>query len=154
MKFLKKRKWITVLLIFILLFIIWNLVWYFVVATTYDQFTKNILKDQHDDYFLEEDGYSYYVSKPHYLSWTGNLVITNLESDNSIIIWPSVFDDNLEYGALVHVGDNGEASVGITVDEKLIPIESDSESEKIINDNKSELESLMSEAKSFWKLNR
>lgn len=107
-------------------------------------------KDQHGDFFLEKDEYSYYVDKPIYLSWSGNLTITDLESDNSVIIWPSFLDDNYEYGVLVHIG--GEASVGITVDEELKPIESDPDSEKIINDHKSELELLMSEAKRFWNL--
>jgi hypothetical protein len=149
---MKKRKWIIGLSILALLFIMWNLLWYLTVSTTYNQLTENISKDQHGDFFLEKDGYSYYVEKPIYLSWAGNLTITNLESDNSIIIWPSFFDDNYEYGVLVHIGDTGETSVGITVDEELKPIENDPDSEKIISDNKSELELLMSEAKSFWNL--
>lgn len=148
---MKKRKWtIGALILILLLFIIWNLVWYFTIATTYNQLTENMSKDQHGDFFLEKDEYSYYVDKPIYLSWSGNLTITDLKSDNSVIIWPSFLDDNYEYGVLVHIG--GEASVGITVDEELKPIESDPDSEKIINDHKSELELLMSEAKRFWNL--
>lgn len=149
---MKKRKWISRgLLLTLLLFIIWNSVWYFTIATTYNQLTENMSKDQHGDFFIEKDGYSYYVDKPIYLSWSGNLTITDLVSDNSIIIWPS-FDDHYEYGVLIHIDDTGETSAGITVDEELKPIESDPDSEKIINDNRSELESLMSKAKKFWNL--
>jgi hypothetical protein len=149
---MKKKKWIIGLSILALLFIIWNLLWYLTVSTTYNQLTENISKDQHNDFFLEKGGYSYYVVKPSYLTWTGNLTITNLDTDNSIIIWPSVFDDSFEYGLLVHVGDSGESVMGIKVDEKLRSIESDPDSEKIINDNKNELELIMSEAKSFWSI--
>ncbi len=130
-------------------FIVWNIIWYLLISHTYNPLVKEMPKDNFGEYYIENDGYSYYATKPDYLSSTGNLVVTRLETDNCIIIWPSIYGNKVEYGAMIKVGNTG---IGITIDENLNPINDSEEDSKVIDDNKKELEELMAKAKVMWDL--
>lgn len=58
---------------------------------------------QKDRIYVDEDGYNYSLKLPTYLSWTGNLAITEENIDYALIIWPGVLGGEEEIGFfLIH----------------------------------------------------
>ena len=85
----QKKKRIIKYMLSILLgfFLIWNIVWS-VNFYTYYKFSSGYMKSP-VSYIKSGKDYTYTVACPGYLSFTGNLALTN--NDNlSIIIWPAL----------------------------------------------------------------
>src|SRR5699024_8822824 len=86
---MKKRTKIS-LSIILGIFVIVNLFWLSFYFIKYGSYTKSIPKHESGTYLLVTDQYDLSVKKPSYLSFTGNLAITNKEDDLSLLIWPTV----------------------------------------------------------------
>ena len=142
-----KKKIITIGIIAVSLFVLINLVWFIVVTIRYNKFIEAVPKNEWGRYFIrKDDGYMYSVKKPSYLSFTGNLGVVSKESDEALIIWPSIFD-GYEYGFRLQ---KEEKAYEIYVDENMNPIyEKDAH---IVNKFKTELEELFSKANETWNL--
>lgn len=98
-KFIKERKTLSFLIIMVAAFAIWNLVWFSTITITYDKYTKVVPKNWADVHVMTKDeGFMYSVSKPGYLSFTGNLVIKNTKTNEALFIWPKIFDGNYKFG--------------------------------------------------------
>lgn len=94
--------------IFILgvIFIIINLFW-FANYLSYNKYTR--AANQKSDlrvgtyYKSEDDGISYTIKKPDYLNTRGNLGSVNEDNSIAIILWPSLFCDEIErYGITLY----------------------------------------------------
>lgn len=102
-------------------------------------------------YFIDEEGYTYYVKYPDYLSFSGNVTVMipieddSVESfDNTLIIWVH-FGGKYEYGMFIHEDDN---VYQIYIDEQGNAIDSDTS--EIIGRHKSDIEILLQKANKIW----
>lgn len=93
-----KSTWIKVVIgIILLMFIIWNVMW-FSYTTKYSAYTETVPRNELGLYLVTDaEGYNYSVKKPIYLSFTGNLSVVHLEKEIDLIIWPN-WNGEFEYG--------------------------------------------------------
>ncbi len=103
--------------IVLVIFIILNVVWFGWRSATYRVFVLDGMEETESSTFIvprylltTDDGYSYSIKYPNYLSTTGNLGLT-LPSDynealytDSLIIWPKL-DGSYEYGVILYDDD-------------------------------------------------
>lgn len=139
-----------ILLIVILIFGVWNLSWFCITTIKYNKFVKVIPKNKWGLHFIEkEDGYLYNVKKPSYLSFTGNLGVSNKEKGEILIIWPLI-SGGYEYGFRLQ---KDGVAYEIYVDENMEPIDkNNSVATQNVKENKAELEKLFSKANKMWQL--
>lgn len=97
-----KRVLFAGLCIIVLLFILYNIFWISYVKYRFDPFTENLPKEN-DSILLSTDGMSYSVTKPRYLSLTGNLAVINESTHEGIIIWPE-FPAGYKYATVLNTG--------------------------------------------------
>ena len=81
------------------LFAVYNAVWFAYREIRYSPFTENVPKT-YGVYLTSKDDISYSVSKPSYLSFTGNLALTDENTAEGLIIWPE-FLSGYKYAALI-----------------------------------------------------
>ncbi len=143
----KRKKLYIILTVLILLFGVYNLIWYFVTQSKYDNLSKKmdeVVKNR--SYVLNAgDGYVYNVKYPDYLTFIGNLGVSDEKNEMSLIIWPSLFNGDNEYG--VRIIDEDE-SYEIMVDKDMKA--EDSEIKDIVNKYKDEIQILFQKADEKW----
>ena len=148
MKLSKGKKVIILLMVICLLFGVYNLIWYFTTQVKYSTYSENM--DEfipNRSYVLEgEDGYLYNVKYPDYLSFTGNLGVSNNNNEVSLIIWPSIFGED-KYGLKIDTIDD---SYEIIIDREMKA--EVSEDDKIIEKYKEEIEKLFQKADERWNI--
>lgn len=90
----KSRKIIVIALTaVVLVFLVYNLIWGVHVYETYCRFVPGMeeIHFLHTYAIQDEDGYTYNVKIPSYLSYTGNLgVQPPIGGDCALIIWPGI----------------------------------------------------------------
>lgn len=143
----KSKKLYIIITVIILLFGVYNLIWYYVTQSKYDNFSEKMdefVKNR--SYVLNPgDGYVYNVKYPDYLTFTGNLGVSDEKNEISLIIWPSLFNGENEYG--VRIIDEDE-SYEIMVDKDMKA--EDSEIEDIVNKYQDEIQILFHKADEKW----
>lgn len=148
MKLSNGKKIIIILIVICLLFVLYNIIWYFAIQSKYSEYSKNM--DEfipNRSYVLDgEDGYLYNVKNPDYLSFTGNLGISNNNNEVSLIIWPSFFGE-AKYGIKIDTIDD---SYEIIIDREMKA--EVSEDDKIIEKYKEEIERLFQKADERWNI--
>jgi len=105
-------------------------------------------------YYNDEDGYSWFVKYPDYLSFTGNITVMvptimddeDVHFDDTLIIWPKIFGD-FEYGMFIH---EGEDVFQIYIDTQGSAIDSDADD--LVERHKSNVVILLQKANENWKL--
>jgi len=145
-----------VILVIVFLIATYHLAWLGVYYIKYNPYTENIPQTESGVYLLSKDGYHYSVKKPSYLSFTGNLAITNEKDDLSLIIWP-LLTGGYEYGLQI-LGDNN-TFYSFVVDSELNYL-SDKNSEtmdkelmkNLKEERKREIEELISEVQRIWNI--
>lgn len=171
-------KLIALLSFVIFVFISTNLVWIFTTYIPYHNFASNLEKFEEDGKYVYYEknvgGYTYHLSMPEYLDFSGFLSVSdsegyvvtqdndgNITSTNGIsitlFIWPKVFSD-YKYG--VFILDDAQGiweQIYIDKNLKYIPVkenignkELNDYIEKLIADNYEEIKTLMSKAYLFW----
>lgn len=153
-----KKVIIIIVIIILVLFGLYNITWYQITHEKYDNFSeqmektfgKTYVKPFYTSYSSFEKGYGYKVKYPDYLSYTGNLAITN-NKDTTLIIWPSIFsEENNEYGVIIQ---DNEKGYQIMIDKKANPIEEIYEDEsKVLKEKKEEIRDLLNKANEKWNL--
>jgi hypothetical protein len=142
----KIKSFIILILTLILLFALYNLVWYFATQSKYGGYVKDM--DElfaNRSYVLEPgDGYLYNVKYPDYLSLTGNLGVTDEENGVALIIWPSFFGED-SYGVRIAT-DRDTYLVMVNKDIKAI----DSVDDDVIDKYKEEIKMLFQKADNKW----
>lgn len=147
---LKKVFWTIVILI-----LLYHISWFGVSIFKYNNYTEGFQVTENGKYLRSENGYHLSVKKPSYLSYTGNLAITNDKDDLSIIIWP-LLNGDYEYGLQILDTESG-VTYNIRVDSKLNYLNKENSSEmdknkvvKLIDQRKPEIKKMLKTAKSVW----
>lgn len=146
---MKKHKKLVFFILLIVVFGIYNLVWYIIIHSKYDKYTTNMNEFRPNISYVmqEDDGYLYNVKLPNYLSYTGNLCVSTEDGKHALLLWPKIFGAP-EYGVQITTEDNTVLS--IMVDSELNPIK-DSDSE-IITENFEILNLLLEKKEQYWDL--
>lgn len=142
----KKRRVIIILTVIGVLFGLYNLIWYFTTQSKYgnyidhmDEFVAN------RSYILNPgDGYLYNVKYPDYLTFTGNLGISDDNHLISLIIWPSFIGEN-KYGVRITDNDN---VYEVMLDKEMKAKES--ENNEIIDKHIGEIQEMFQKADEQW----
>jgi hypothetical protein len=148
MRIKKLNKTIIIISIIVLLFGVYNLMWFQLTKSKYrnyingmDEFRKNVSYVQNNG-----DGYLYNVKFPEYPTYTGNLAIATRDNKYSLIIWPNIFNNDFKYGVQIE-NENNEV-ISIRVDENMDSI---NEYDKEMTDkNKEILNELYYISKNKW----
>lgn len=148
MKKITVSKFLAVLLS---IFLLWNFIW-LANYLTYYKFTKGYEKKQNIFNKFDND-FVFTVKFPEYLSFTGNLAVSNV--DISIIIWPGYFSKGkYEYGIILQNEDNSGA-YSYYVDENLVYDEfrnTDTRNDELIEKNKKGIEALLLLIRKEWNI--
>ena len=165
--FMKKMKLIWKILIGLLAaFLLWNLVWFGYTHLKYAPYKEAVGYDEQRKkwYFRDEDDYVFGVGSPSYLSFTGNLSITqtwNISNDGKIlnesicdmIIWP-LMNGEYEYGICIsEITEDGEGMLTneFILDSKMQPIEVlTDEQQKLLDENAEQIAEIFQKAKKMW----
>lgn len=135
--------------ILVLLFAIYNLVWYFCSYNVYKSYVKDIpeVGDSGKYVYEDEEDYHYSVKLPAYLCFDGNLSVSEEEIDHALIIW-------IESG-----GKKIKAGVILTVDGEWVQIElkdsvtaEEQEYQYLIDENTEKINTLFEKANKKWNL--
>lgn len=127
-----KKKISTIVTVLISLIALYSIVWFAyseLVFSKYitDEFEKTPVSG-FSSRVKEVDGYILTVKKPDYGTFTGNLSITDQQSNISMLIWPSLMK-----GAQYHlIINDGTETFYIDVDEHFSPLENNSANEQVI----------------------
>jgi len=146
----KKTKIIALTtVVIIILFGIYNIVWYSIIQSKYNTYIENMDEfRKNKSYILKgDDGFLYNVKLPDYLSFTGNLGVTTEDGKYALLIWPNAFNNRVKYGVQLVNADNEMVRVMINED---ITALNDNYSD-IIEKNKVEINELLIKAKYKWK---
>ncbi len=152
------KKFLKTILVILILFILMNIVWFSWRVIKYNNYSKGMDKNTSYSIFVpkylktDNEGFSYSVKYPDYLSFTGNLAISMPSEDydyfsDSLIIWPTLLK-GYEYGLILYDEENNEYM--IEIDENQNPKES--ENEEIINEHKDNIKILFNKANEVWNL--
>lgn len=119
---MKKKVIIGISAIIVGVFAIMNIVWLVGWKLKYDNFADGYTVEETGEgmsinYMLDEDGYTYDVNKPDYLSYKGSLSVSK-SSTLSLIIWPG-FASDTEYG-LFALEDGYIYNLSLTEDGELL----------------------------------
>ncbi|TCT21700.1 hypothetical protein EDD68_1104 [Melghiribacillus thermohalophilus] len=150
-KFAKELSIKKIILTLVSLFILWNIIWFSTITIMYKPYVEKVPKNDFGVHFIEEDGYTFSVKKPDYLSFTGNLTVSNNKEGESLIIWPLVFG-GYEYG--VRLQKDGKA-YEIYVDQHLNPVkkdQGDNMAKQIIEKYRADIETLFRKGNAIWEL--
>lgn len=144
-KFIKRYKAVLIPIGLIFVFGIYNLLW-FINYASYNRFlTDSYIKlDAYSYIYDSEEGWIFFVKKPDYLSFTGNLHLSRQSVDNELLIWPSLFRED-RYGVSIYTGMDGEiyTFIDIMIDNQGNCISGKQEDEKLIEENAESINELL-----------
>lgn len=128
-------------------FLLLNLVWYGVTTVQYQPFVSAV-PDFDGVHSLMQDGVSYTVETPDYLSYTGRLMISDKQAGLAVGVYPQLFQDDT-YEVWIQEGVRGHL---LDVDDRLELLEPYDEQQEILTRNKPEITRLMEQAKTVFPL--
>ncbi|HAK42009.1 MAG TPA: hypothetical protein DCM59_03915 [Clostridium sp.] len=139
-----------ILIFIILVFVVLNISWFSITSIKYNKFVKDLPKFGPGlSYSTLKDGYNYNVKKPNYLSYTGNLGVSNSEKGEFLIIWPLIFGG---YKYNISIQRDGIV-YSFYVDENMNPLDKDdTNSASNIEKHKADIDALLSKANEMWPL--
>lgn len=154
---MKKKLVIRILLITVSLFLVVNIAWAVIRNAECIRFVKGFDKLETSTLMVpryalaDEQGFTYAVKYPDYLSLSGNLSVCLPEEDgslfvDSLIIWFGA-GNKLEYGVVLYDDDE---MYQIEIDRQGNPL--DTEFEYIADKHKENIELLISAANQIWNL--
>ena len=145
----KKKRFILLFVLFAGLFCMYNVFWFISVQYKYKDYLEAVPEEMgvHVQ-FDERDNVTYNVKKPDYLSFTGNLGISDKEG-LSLIIWPSLLKSDFAYGVRIQ---NDTRTHEIYINEKLEAITDYSEDRLIIEKYHNDIEKLFEKAEKKFKI--
>lgn len=131
--------------IFALIVIVFHICWFY----NYFLFTKftdglNEFK-KFVTFSILEENYVYHVKLPSYLTFTGNLAVSNGNGEYSLIIWPSRFQDT-KYGVRIPI--ENEATVSIMISRDLEA--EDEYDQPIVDESREHILDLFEKASKRW----
>ncbi|WP_062350432.1 hypothetical protein [Bacillus kwashiorkori] len=142
-----KRRILLTVIVLLGIFATWNIIWLIYVNVKFEKYMEAVPKNDLGAHILEKDGYVFNVKKPEYLSFTGNLGVSKLNSLDGLIIWPLLFG-GYEYGLRLQTE---EGVLEITVDDNKELLQS--KMNKTTYDKyKEDIEKLFAIAEEVWDL--
>jgi hypothetical protein len=150
-----KKKIFIIVGIIVGVFLIYNAFWFGWRNIKYSQYIESMEQNPHSNFivpryaYTAEDGFTYFVKFPDYLSFTGNLSLGPPMDENlgsALLIWPQF---------------NGEYSFGISISEEgggyQFYIDSqgnaiDSQFDEVLERNRYDVDGLLNRAKSRWNI--
>lgn len=143
------KKGLKIGLAMLILFAVYNALWLGNLYFTYHPFTKAVPRHESGMYVYYDPGmnYSYNVKLPDYLSFTGNVGVSD-NNGSGLIVWPGFFGQKRRYGVLVY---DGTQTYRIYVDENMKPVAPDEELSKVYREHEDEILKLWEAAQSKWK---
>lgn len=91
-------------------FVLWNLAWVINLSRNYIPYRNALNKSESGAYILEDNGYTYSIKLPDYLSFTGNMAVGKIDSQDTLIIWPSGIGEPV-YGVRLSVTEDQRENV-------------------------------------------
>ena len=158
------KKILKVFSVILAVFLVFNIIWALMVFPKYKDYKNAVGYDeQRERWYCREDDYIYSVSSPDYLSFTGNLSVSEVmkmkkdgtienKTNCSIIIWPEL-NGEYKFGANIGIrnDDNSITSYKYYIDEKIQPVnELVGEDKNIFEDNRAYIVELCRLAKEKW----
>jgi hypothetical protein len=140
------------------IFLSFTLLWFIVMNLKYSRFTDRVKKNEAGlHYYVTETGRAFYVKKPNFLSFTGNLVVSNYVKEEEknkdeiylgevrLFIWPSFFTNNFKYGVII-IDENKKYFIDLDKEMKAI----DSNYNDLISKYSREISDLFYSANTMW----
>lgn len=143
----KKKGW-RIALGLVAGFLLLNLVWYGVTTVQYKPFLAAVPEHVTGVHAMTKDGLSYNVKTPDYLSYVGNLAVSDDKAGIWLIIWPTLFGDD-EYGVRIQ---DKQTGYELMVNDQLKLLEPDAELQAILDQNKPKITRLVEQAKTVFPL--
>ena len=142
-----------VLIVIAPLFILYSVIWFVAVNVKYHHYITGMeeIYTYRTYALVSEDGYTYNVKFPSYLSLVGNLGIQKSEGSNcALIIWPKMIGE-AEYGVILSSEDGSGCEVMMTKDR--LPAAGASEKAKqLVAAYQDEINLLYEKADAMWNL--
>ena len=147
---MNKKKYLYSVTFLLLLFAIYNLVWFFARYNYFAKYEKEfpLVADSGKKIYVDSDGYNYSVAMPRYLSWNGNLSIVEKDFQYALIIWKKPFEDTYKTGILFN-GYNGITNQIELTDSKTADYP---DCQKIVDENQLLIDQLYDRANTVWNL--
>lgn len=143
-KYEKKIKLAVITLV--TLFGVWNLLWYTIVYSKYNNYAASFPKSRLTSYVITEGNLTYSVKKPNYLRLTGNLGIVDTKEGLGLIIWPKI-KGGYKYGVIVN---DGKQQYQITLDSDFTA--EDKDQQAIVDKNRIRIDNVIQKANEMWHL--
>lgn len=148
-----KKKISTIVTIFTSLIALYSIIWF---ANSHLVYSKFITEDFEktpvsgmNSVTKEVDGFTLLVKKPDYGSFTGNLAMTGVDSNISIIIWPHLWKDTIYNLHIVE----GEEIIDVMVDKHFLPLsETNLHTQQVISKYADELQKHRMILQNTWAL--
>ena len=147
----KHKKVVIILGVIILLFGLYNVVWYTIIWGKYGDFVEGMKElYSHRTYVIDElDGYTYNVKIPDYLSYTGNLGIQpSQNSDCALIIWPGIFKET-KYGVFLQDENGRNHAIELTSEREAKP-DAPEEVKQLVEEYRDKIDALFERADAQW----
>ncbi len=136
----KGKKILLTLAVPAALFLAYNLFWAASVWYTYKDYWTAVPKQHGRHYaFDEQNQVTYNVKTPNYLSFTGNLGITD-GNKAVLLIWPSLYNRSFTYGISIQ---DETGAYEIYINEDLEAVTGYEEEQEVIQRNHAEIERLV-----------
>lgn len=141
---------LVVIKVILLLFVAYNIVWYFFSYKKNSKYEQNFkeIADSGVKIYVDDEEYQYSVKKPGYLMWDGNLAITDNNLENSVIIWLDSFGSDITSGVMI-MDENNEV-MQIEMKDKTTAL--DKRDQKIVDSYNDEISKLYDKARDIWRL--
>lgn len=145
-----KKSISAVIITILILFMAYNIVWYLFSYSKYGEYEKDFkeIADSGVKIYVDDEEYQYSVKKPSYLSWVGNLAITDNKLQNSLIIWLDPSGADTTSGVILE--DKNNEVIQIEMKDKKTAV--DKRNQKIVDSYSNEILKLYNKAKKIWKL--
>lgn len=145
-----KKKWVMILLAVMVVFVtIIHIAW-FRTFHSYKDYAEGMEKFKKFNYpsyhFYGDDGYTYVTKKPSYLTFVGNLTVTNSTDTVSLIIWPPRPGHDYEYGLMIT--DDEVTGEQVYVDRNMKAL--DDEYQPLLDKHQEEIEEVYGKAVERW----
>lgn len=150
---IKHKKAVIAAAAAIVLFILYNVIWYCAIWQKYSSYTTGMTELYADrSYVIDDlDGFTYNVKMPGYLQFNGNLGIQPYQHGHcAMIIWPGVVGDD-EYGVFLENADGNMQAVTLTADLKA-PADAPEETKALVEQYRDEIDNLYALASEQWDL--
>lgn len=145
-----KKSGLVVIKLILLLFVAYNIVWYLFSYSKYRKYEKDFKEfaDSGKKIYVDDEEYQYSVKKPDYLSWVGNLAITDKNMENSVIIWLDSVGSGMTLGVILMDENNAEMQIEMKDTKTAL----DKRNQKIVDSYNDEISKLYDKARDVWKL--